>query len=76
MLELDPGNTWASVSARRLEPIVKARHEKLKVRGALQALHRCAAGAAGCGGRAPGRALRAWPLHARAHVRGVPCRTR
>jgi len=31
--ELDPKNTWASVSIRRLEPVVKERHEKLKVGG-------------------------------------------
>lgn len=31
VLELEPGNAWATVSVRRLEPIVKARHEKLKV---------------------------------------------
>ncbi|KAF5839087.1 tetratricopeptide repeat domain-containing protein [Dunaliella salina] len=30
VLEMDPSNTWASVSVRRLEPIVKERHEKLK----------------------------------------------
>jgi len=30
VLEMEPSNTWASVSVRRLEPIVKERHEKLK----------------------------------------------
>eukprot|EP00983_Pelagomonas_calceolata_P026078 818881-Pelagomonas_calceolata.AAC.6 len=30
---MEPSNTWASVSVRRLEPIVKERHEKLKCWG-------------------------------------------